>query len=248
MHMYSPLCDDFGIFCYLMTELPLTNSRETIMGFFEAVQKEFPQLRNFYARESGEYVLEEEKTSEDCYASVTLEARRLFFGWHNPKNWAEVDTLIDRILEIAPYYLSLSPLDLDAVDVLFAFDLIYNGNHDALVVEALGSAPWMECLVHLPESKVLNYQPALTLGLDESYRLQCRVQLETRTTTYQVRSGEYHDEPISVYFTIRQYRHGEPIKNLPETYRQLREQGRDLVEQYVIPQVVRPLAQAIGAK
>lgn len=248
MHIYSPLCDDFGTYCYLLTELPLTQNRESILGFFEAVQKEFPKLGNFYARESGEYALEEEKTDEDCYASVTLEARRLSCGWHNPKTWAETDLLVDRILEIAPYYLSLSSLDLDAVDVLFAFDLIYNGNHDALVLEALGSAAWMEGLLHLPEVKVLNYQPALTLGLDETYRLQCRVQIETRTTTYQVRTGDYHDEPISVYFTVRQYRHGEPIKNLPETYKRLREQGRELVEQFVIPQIVQPLAQAIGAK
>lgn len=247
MHIYSSLCDDFGTLCYLMTELPFPNNRETVLSFFKAVQKEFPQLRQFYARESGEFVLEQEKT-EGAYASVTLELRRLGCGYHNPPAFSEVDTLVERVLELAPYYLNLSPLDLDAVDVLFAFDLIYNGNHDAVVLEALGTAPWMEGLLHVPEAKVLNYQPALTLGLDETYRLQCRLQIETRTTTYQVRTGEYHDEPISVYFTVRQYRHGEPIKNLPATYRRLREDGRELVEQYVIPQVVRPLAQAIGAK
>lgn len=247
MHIYSSLCDDFSTYCYLMTELPLPHNRETVLSFFEAVQKEFPTLCNFYARESGEFVLEEDK-SEEAYASVTLEPRRLSCGWHNPAGWAQVDPMIERILEMAPYYLTLSPLDLEAVDVLFAFDLVYNGNHDAVVLEALGAAPWMEGLVHMPETKILNYQPALTLGLDETYRLQCRLQIETRTTTYQVRTGEYHDEPISVYFTVRQYRHGEPIKNLTDAYRQLREQGRDLLEQYVIPQVVRPLAQAIGAK
>lgn len=247
MHIYSPLCDDFSNYCYLMTELPFPHQRETILSFFEAVQKEFPQLCNFYARESGEYVLEADKT-EDAYASVVLETRRLSCGWHNPASWSDVDRIIERILELSPYYLTLSALDLDAVDVVFAFDLIYNGNHDALVLEVLGTMPWMEGLLHVPDAKVLNYQPALTLGLDETYRLQCRLQIETRTTTYQVRTGEYHDEPISVYFTIRQYRHGEPVKNLPETYRRLRDQGRELMEQYVIPQVVRPLAQAIGAK
>ncbi|MCS7159670.1 MAG: hypothetical protein RMJ19_04295, partial [Gemmatales bacterium] len=68
MHIYSPLCDDFSNYCYLMTELPFPHQRETILSFFEAVQKEFPQLCNFYARESGEYVLEADKT-EDAYAS-----------------------------------------------------------------------------------------------------------------------------------------------------------------------------------
>jgi len=247
MHIYSSLSDDFSSYCYLMTELPFPHNRETVLNFFEAVQKEFPSLRNFYARDTGEFVLEEDK-NEDAYASVTLETRRLSCGRHNPVSWGEVDPLVERVLELTPYYLTLSPLDLDAVDVLFAFDLVYNGNHDAVVLEALGMAPWMEGLLHIAEAKILNYQPALTLGLDETYRLQCRLQIETRTTTYQVRTGEYHDEPISVYFTIRQYRQGEPIKNLPETYRRLREQGRELVEQYVIPQVVRPLAQAIGAK
>jgi hypothetical protein len=247
MHIYSSLCDDFGIFCSLATELPFPTNRETVLSFFEALQKEFPQLRHFYAREADEFALEQDKT-EDTYASVTLELRRLSCGQHNPGSFSDVDTLVERVLELAPYYLNLSPLDLTAVDVLFGFDLVYNGNHDAVVLEALGAAPWMEGLLHIPEAKVLNYQPALTLGLDETYRLQCRLQIETRTTTYQVRTGEFHDEPISVYFSIRQYRHGEPIKNLPETYRRLREEGQELVEQYIIPQVVRPLAQAIGAK
>jgi hypothetical protein len=137
MHIYSSLCDDFGIFCSLATELPFPTNRETVLSFFEALQKEFPQLRHFYAREADEFALEQDKT-EDTYASVTLELRRLSCGQHNPSSFSDVDTLVERVLELAPYYLNLSPLDLTAVDVLFGFDLVYNGNHDAVVLEASG--------------------------------------------------------------------------------------------------------------
>ena len=41
------------------------------------------------------------------------------------------------VLEIAPYYLSISPLDVDFIEVVFGFDLEAQTNRDQVVFEAL---------------------------------------------------------------------------------------------------------------
>ena len=41
--------------------------------------------------------------------------------------------------------------------------------------------------------------------MDDECRTQCRVNVETRTNAYQIRTGEFQDEQVSVYVTARQY-------------------------------------------
>ena len=45
------------------------------------------------------------------------------------------------VLDLAPAFLSVSPIDCEAIDVLFGFDFAYRGNHNALLAEALGVGP-----------------------------------------------------------------------------------------------------------
>ncbi len=61
MTPYASLADDFYINMNLSTEMELPTSRETILHFFERVQKNYPSMRNFYCRERGDFVLEEDK-------------------------------------------------------------------------------------------------------------------------------------------------------------------------------------------
>jgi len=247
MNPYGSLSDDFGLYCYLNTEMPLPNTRETILHFYDAVQKSFPRMTNFYSRETGEFVLEEDK-SEGNYRWVTMEQRRLCSGYVNPPALEEADLQHLRVLELAPYHLNLTSLDCEALDVLFAFDFVFNGNHDEVVAEALGLHTGLEGLLGIPHSRVINFEPSIMIALDDSLRLQCRLNVETRTNAYQVRTGDFHDEPISVYFTVRQYRAGLPLKDLTDSYRKQRETCQELVDQYVIPSIIRPLAQVISAK
>src|SRR5947209_248568 len=82
--------------------------------------------------------------------------------------------------------------------------------------------PWvstpLESLLQLPGSRVINYEPSLMLSLDEACRLQCRLSIETRTNAYQIRTGQFPEAPISVYFTVRQYWGRQPFKNFNESY------------------------------
>ena len=153
-----------------------------------------------------------------------------------------------RVLELAPYHLDLSPLDCEALDVLFAFDFTFNGNHDEVVAEALGVNTTLENLVQVQGTKVINYEPSLMLSLDETCRLQCRLSIETRTNAYQIRTGQFPEAPISVYFTIRQYWGRQPFKTLVESYQNQRGICQELVDSHVLPAVIRPLAQTIATK
>src|SRR5205085_2178269 len=149
MNPYSSLCDDFGVYVYLNTKMDLPSGRETVLHYFDGLRKTFPTMTDFDARESGEYVLEEDR-EQGSYRWVTLETRRL--------------------------------------------------------------------------------------------------SIETRTNAYQVRTGHFPEAPISVYFTVRQYWGRQPFKDFIESYRNQRRLLVDLVDQHVIPAVVRPLAQTIAAK
>ncbi|MEX0725473.1 MAG: hypothetical protein WEB58_19225 [Planctomycetaceae bacterium] len=247
MLSYGDLADDFYVNLNLNTEMQLPAARETILGFFERVQKSYPTMRNFFTRESGDFVLEEDK-DQGHQRWLTLEPRRVCSGYINPPN---IDTAVeqhDLILQLVPYMLSVSPLDCEALDYMIGFDFSYRGNHDQLVAEALGSGHALDGLLSHPGGKVLNFEPSATITLDESCRLQARLMIETRTNAYQVRRGDYGEEQISVYFTMRQYGSLEPNTSFEETLRRLRSKSEELIESLVIEQVLKPLAHAIAAR
>ena len=77
---YSTLADDFYLNMNLNTEMALPAARETILGFFERVQKTYPTMRNFYTRESGDFVLEEDK-EQGHYRWISIESRRVCSGY-----------------------------------------------------------------------------------------------------------------------------------------------------------------------
>jgi len=247
MNPYSSLCDDFGVYVYVNTKMELPTRRETVLHFFDSLQKTFPEMTDFDCRESGEYVLEEDR-EQGSYRWVTLETQRFCSGYVNPPSLEAADTQHERILELAPYHLDFGPLDCEALDVLFAFDFMFSGNHDEVVAEALGLNTTLENLVQMPGARVINYEPSLMLALDEGCRLQSRLSIETRTNTYQVRTGQYPEAPISVYFTVRQYWGRQPFKTFGDSYKNQRRICQELVDSHIIPSVIRPLAQTITNK
>jgi hypothetical protein len=103
-------------------------------------------------------------------------------------------------------------------------------------------------MVNVPGIKVLNYEPSITISLDESCRRQARLMVETRTNAYQVRRGEFSEDQISVYFTVRQYGGLEGVESFEQSLFKLRDQCDELMHGYVIDHVLRPLQQAISTK
>ena len=247
MDALATLADDFYVNCNLNTEMRLPEGRETTLQFFERVRKKYDTMRNFYTRDNGDFVLEEDK-DRGHQRWVSLEPRRVCSGYINPP---DVDDAFEQhalVLQQVPYMLSISPLDCEALDYMLGFDFTYRGNHDELVAEALGVSPAVEGLADMEGCPTLNYEPGITVALDEECRLQARLVVETRTNAYQVRKDEFPEDQISVYFTVRQYGSLDAGVAFEERLVTLREHCERLMEEHVTENVLQPLSHAIAAK
>ncbi len=247
INRYSSLSDDFYVNMILSTEMELPANRETLLHFFEQIRKKFPTMRNFYGREKGDFVLEEDKDGHS-YRWTTIEPRRICSGHVNPD---QIDDALDQhrlVLELAPHTLSVSPLDCESFDLLFGFDFTYRGNHNQLVAEALGLSAALEKLLDVPGASAINYEPSITLALDPDCRTQCRVSVETRTNAFQVRTGDFPEEQLSVYVTARQYGSLDPRATYVSVLEDLLKVCREMVDECVSEQVLKPLARAIAMK
>jgi hypothetical protein len=218
-----------------------------VLHYFEQMKKAFPDLHNFYIREAGDFVLEGDK-DEESYRWLAIEPRRLCSGHVNPPSTDEAYRQHEMVLDLAPHLLTISSLDCEALDVMYGFDFTYAGNHDELVAEALGIGSGMDGLLEAPGARVLNFEPTITLALDEGCRLQCRFSIETRTNAFQVRTGDYPEEQISLFFTVRQYWGSGTPRSFVESFRRQRTIGEELLNERVIPRIVRPLAAAIATR
>ena len=247
MNPFSSLCDEFGLYAYLNSKVDLPSSSETVLHFFEAVQKAFPELTEFERRGSGEFVLEEERDG-DSVRSVVLDSRRLASAYTNPVSIDVADEQHERILDLAPYHLDLTALNCDSVEVVFSFEFLYQGNHDEVIAEALAANGAFEPMRQHPGARVLHYEPSMAIALDEKCRLQGRLWVESRTNTFQVQSGQFPDAPIGVYFSVNQIWSKSAPSTFVESYRQQRALGQELVDSFVAPYILQPLYQAISSK
>jgi hypothetical protein len=247
MNRYRSLSDDFYVNMNLSTEMDLPGSRESILHFFERLQKQYPTMRHFYSREKGDFILEEDKEGGH-YRWSTVELRRLCSGYVNPPS---LDAAFEQhclVLELAPYMLSLSPIDCEALDLLFGFDFTYRGNHNELVAEALGISPALERLLDVPNTTLVSCEPTITLALDEDCRTQVRLSIENRTNAYQIRTGEFPEEQLSVYITARRYGALGPDTTYLQVLEHLKGVCCEMVDNHVAENILQPLARAIAAK
>ena len=247
MGHYRSLSDDYYINMNLNTEMELPQTRETILHYFEQIQKQYPTMRNFYSRDRGEFVLEEDKDRE-TYRWATIEPRRICSGQVNPDSVEQALRQHALALELAPYSLTISPLDCESLNVMFGFDYTYRGNHSELLAEVLGLPPALERMAEVSGATILGGEPFLQLALDEDCRTQCRVSVESRTNAIHVRTGEFPDEELSVYLTVRRYGSLDPGQTYVTAMRQLAEICQDLIDTYLVDSVLQPLQQAIAIK
>jgi len=247
MSNYASCSDDFYINLNLNTEMELPSARETVLHYFEQVQKHYPSMRNFYCRDRGEFVLEEDK-DQGNYRWATVEQRRILSGYVNPPSIDAAMQQHQMVLELAPYALSVSPIDCESLNVMFGFDFTYRGNHNQLVSDALGTIPAFDKLIETPGSTVISHEPTLQFALDEDCRTQVRVGIETRTTAYHVRTGEFPEEQLSVYLTVRRYGSLNPNESFVDTLSHVTGICRELVDTFLVENVLRPLQQTIAIK
>jgi hypothetical protein len=245
MSSYTDYSDDFYVNMNLSTEMDLPTHRETLLHFFEQVQKRYPTLRNFYSRERAEFVLEEEK-EQGSYRWTSLESRRISAGQVNPKEVSDAFEIHRSVMDIVPYALSVSSLDCESLNVMFGFDYTFRGNHNQLVAEALGLPPAFEKMLDMSPQAMLNYEPQIQFALDEDCRYQCRLSIETRTNAYHVRTGDFPEEQLSVYLTARRYGALDREETFGGALEKLNSVCLNLVDNYLIENVLVPLQQTIA--
>jgi len=229
MSSYGSLADDFFVNIGLHTALELPSARETVLQFCEAVQKEFPQMTSFYQGENKEFILEGDRQS-GSYRWMEVHPQRLLAGYFDPPTLEDAYALHRWLLRRSVFFLGVSALDVDSLDVTYGFNMDYRGNRDKVVAEAL-----------------LGGSALGAFALDEECSLQARLSLETRSSAYQVQSGQYEDEPISLYLTVRGYPTAGRLLQIEEAFADQCRAGERLIERLVIPQIIRSIAAAIAA-
>ncbi len=100
----------------------------------------------------------------------------------------------------------------------------------------------------IPGATVINSEPSLTVALDEECRIQFRLSIETRTSAYHVRTGDYPEEQLSVYVTARQYGSLGPDATFVDTLQRLNQVCQEMLDRQVIENVLKPLARSIALK
>ena len=245
---FGSFCDGLFVDMCINTQLELPSSRETVLAFFERLQKQNPEMNNFARRENGEYVLEQENEGQRS-KWVSLETDRIVAGCADPDTMEQAYALHNQVLELIPYMLGVSTLDIDAMDISFTMDFDYRGNHDEVIAEALLNTSGFGALLEASQTRTVSCCPSMVVGLSEDCRLQARVAAESRTTGFELRNEKYKsDEPISLYFAVRRYPKPEPGFDMLAAYQEQCRLAEDMMFEKIIPYFVQPLSSAIAQR
>lgn len=247
MSDYCQIADDFYLNLHLNTEMELPGNRDTVLHYFEQMKKRFPTMRNFYSRDRYEFVLEEDKDS-GSYRWMSVEQKRICSGYVNPPVVSDAVGQHLNVLDSVPHLLSISPLDCESLNVTFGFDFRYQGNHHEVIAEALGVSDAFESLAAHSDASMVAFEPSMQLALDDDCRTQCRISTEARTTAYHVRTGDYPDEAVSIYLTLRSYGSLDSGDTYASRFSELIDTGQRLLDGHVTDNILRPLQQAIAIK
>jgi hypothetical protein len=248
MWIFGTFCDEFCVATRLYLKLDLAPSRETLLHFCEQIRRAFPSMTRFRRRADGAVVLDEEERAQSGRRYLRIGTNALRFGQFGPPAREAVAQFGRVVFTQAPVQLSLSDLDYQNMEVLYAFDLEYAGNHDELVAETLlGDNPLMAA-VRGGERRIIECQPCIGVALgSEDLSTHAYIDVRGRTSMFEIRSGEYEPQPLTVYLTLRRDLRTAP-SDLLRTHQELLELGEEYAASRVIPHVVRPLREAIASR
>ncbi len=244
----SSFCDDFYLDMCVNTELELPSERDTVLAFFERIRKQYPAMGNFYRRQESEYCLEENQ-NEGGYRWVSLEADRLACGAVNPSELKQAYELHRFVLDLAPYMLGLSSLDIGSLDMIFSMEFECPVSHDEVISELVLGSGAFGCFGDLPQSRPIGFSPALVLALTEDNHTQARISIESKTSIYDPRKQKNDtEEAIGLSLTVRQYPRSSGKFDALESFARQCRIAEELMQERVLPSLVRPLSNLIAQK
>ncbi len=240
---FGALCTDFYINQKLALKMDLPAERETILHMFDRVRADVPQMDRF--RRFPEELVLESKRREGQQSWLELSAQAVRTGVLNPSSLEDAHRLHRLILEICPYHLTISPLDVDHLELMLGFDLECKANHNEIVHDALIAGTPLAGLLESPEGKVSDVQPMLGMTLNRECTQHAFFEVKTRTTQGELRRGKYRGEPISVYLTLRQSGPLENVDQLATWFDSLSRLAEQLANEKLVPHLLNPISRAI---
>lgn len=239
---YGALCTDFYVNQKLAVKMDLPAERETILHLFDRVRKSAPDMSRF-RRYDGEFALESSRKEAE-YRWLGLRRTSIRTGHVNPASMEAAYKSHRLILEIAPYHLTISPLDIDYLELLFGFDLECESDHDQVVFDALMSESPLAELASDDVPGVLDCQPVIGVALTQNGDTQAYFEVKTRTKSRRGKPG-YRDEPISVFVTVRRYGPVQQIEDLATHFDELTGIAETLATDKLVPCLLTPIARQI---
>lgn len=233
------LVSDMYVNQKLSVKLDLPKNRETILDLFERVRREHPMMEHF-KRYKEELALESAAGSFP-HRWLAVKNNTVRAGEVNGETLKAAYDFHRRMLEIVPFYLSVSPLDIDSLELLYGFDLAASGNHDAIVYEALFMGTSFGQILDVPGTTPSDCQPVFGLALAPA--VQAIFEVKTRSGIKSDSDGS--SEPISVYLTLRRRGPVKELRDVVDHLSDLIKHGEELIRTRVIPHVLQPIRQAI---
>lgn len=237
------LVSDVYVNLKLSLKLDLPKGRESVPEFFDRVRRQYPSMAEL-KRYRDELALETSGGSgglDEPYRWLAVRSRNVRSGVVNPDTWSGAHGLHEQVLELAPYFLSISSLDVESVEVLFGVDLLASGNHDEVVFDALVAGTPMADLME-SDARVTDCQPVLCWSMGSGAGVEVQYEVKTRVHG---RGTEGQPEPLSVYLTCRRTGPVSELSELVSVYRSLASLGERLVAERVLPHLVMPIRDAI---
>ncbi len=248
MWSFAALCDEFCVSSRLFMKLDLAPSRESLLHFLEQLRRGYPRMTRLRRRDDGTLVLDEESSEAAERRYVRVDPASLRFGFYGAPDAGSYLAFANLILNQAPVHLSFSDLDYDYLEAVFTFELEYRGNHDELVAETLfGDHPLIGALSG-GDMRIIDCQPFLGVALGGDCDRQLFMEIKGRTSTFEVRTGEYEANPLSVVVTARQYWGFGSLRDLVAAHRELVRIAERFASERAVPRVVQPLAAAIESR
>jgi len=241
---FQSVCRDFYVNQKLALKMDLPWGREPVLELFDRMRKAVPSLTDL-RRYDHEISLESPEDDERSYAWVALRQTSLRSGFVNPADLADAYRLHRTVLETAPWFLSIRPLDIDHLELVFGFDFEAEGNRDAIIFDALLADTPLAGLLERDRDEPLDVQPFIGLHLDRDDGTQAFVEVKSRTKGLEGMPQRFPSEPISVYLTVRRTGPVDRLEDLPTVMASLAGHAERLAEQRVIPSVLIPIRDAI---
>lgn len=236
---YKAICSDFYINQKLTLKMDLPRERQTVLDLFDRVRRQYPAMSQF--RRYREEVALESDPNADQNRWVAIRTNNIRSGAVNPDTLADAYALHANMLEVAPYFLSISPLDVDFLELLYGFDVQTDRSQDEVVYEALIAGTPFAKLLDIPESRISDCQPLYGLTIREpDGEIEAAFEVKTRSPSRGGRAGE----PISIYVTLRKFGPVAEIGHLAESLKHLARVGEELIDSRAVPHLVIPIRDA----